>query len=157
MSVQPIDQFCKELKPEIKEALTKASIGSTVARQQSLDQAYPEPGKALHLRELANAIKSVNLADNLEKAVSSLERNNVKVLFAKDADEARKIILDIIKKKDAKNVVKVKSMTTEEIELNAFLGKHGINAVETDLVPGVTGTFMRAGNSYDFYPLYARH
>lgn len=133
MSVQPIDQFCKELKPEIKEALTKASIGSTVARQQSLDQAYPEPGKALHLRELANAIKSVNLADNLEKAVSSLERNNVKVLFAKDADEARKIILDIIKKKNAKNVVKVKSMTTEEIELNAFLGKHGINAVETDL------------------------
>lgn len=133
MAIQQIDEFCKHLKPEIKDALEKASIGSTVGREQCLNQAYPEDGKALHLRELANAIKSVNLADNLEKAVESLQRNNIKVLFAKDAEEARRQILQILQSKNAKNVVKVKSMTTEEIELNAFLGKHGIDAVETDL------------------------
>lgn len=65
--------------------------------------------------------------------MASLEANGVKVLFAKDAEEARNIILGILREKNAKNVVKVKSMTTEEIELNAFLEKNGVEAVETDL------------------------
>lgn len=133
MATQPIDKFCADIDPNIKDALTKASIGSTVAREQCLEAAFPEDGKTLRLRELANAIKSGDLAANLEAAVESLERNGVKVLFAKDADEARKTILEIVKRRDAKNVVKVKSMTTEEIELNAFLEKNGVEAVETDL------------------------
>ena len=133
MANQPIDSFCRDINPNVKEALTVASIGSTIAREKSLEQAYPEEGKTLRLRELANQIKSVNLADNLEKAVESLEKNGVKVLFAKDADEAKKQILEIVKSKNAKNVVKVKSMTTEEIELNHYLEENGVEAVETDL------------------------
>lgn len=133
MANQPIDSFCRDIDPNIKDALTKASVGSTVAREKCLEQAYPEENKTLHLRELANAIKSGNLADNLEKAAESLERNGVQVLFAKDADEARRQILEIIRAQNARNVVKVKSMTTEEIELNAYLHENGVEAVETDL------------------------
>lgn len=133
MATQPIDKFCADIDPNVKDALTTASVGSTVAREKCLNQAFPEPNKTLHLRELANAIKSTNLADNLEMAVASLEKNGIKVLFAKDAAEAREMILKIAKERDAKNVVKVKSMTTEEIELNAFLEKNGVEAVETDL------------------------
>lgn len=133
MAIQPIDKFCENLDPIVKNAVTLASVGSTVAREKTLNAAYPEAGKTERLRELANAIKSLKPSQNLETAVASLERNGVKVLFAKDADEARNIILDILRKKNAKNVVKVKSMTTEEIELNAFLEKNGVEAVETDL------------------------
>ncbi len=133
MAEQPIDKFCQTLKPSIKDALTTASVGSTVAREKCLNQAYPEADKVLRLRELANQIKSMNLADNLERAVDSLEKNGIKVLFARDADEAKKQILEIVKSKNARNVVKVKSMTTEEIELNHYLEKNGVEAVETDL------------------------
>ncbi len=133
MANQPIDTFCRDINPNVKEALTVASVGSTIAREKCLEQAYPEANKTLHLRELANQIKSMNLADNLEKVVESLEKNGIKVLFAKDADEAKKQILDIVKSKNAKNVVKVKSMTTEEIELNHYLEENGVEAVETDL------------------------
>ena len=133
MSVQKIDEFCKNLDPVVKKAVRIASIGSTVGREKTLSEADPEEGKAEHLRELANAIRSYNWAENLETAVKSLESNGVKVLFAEDADEARRMILDIIAKRRAKNVVKVKSMTTEEIELNDFLIKNGIDTVETDL------------------------
>jgi len=133
MAVQPIDKFCETLDPIVKRAVTLASVGSTLAREKTLAQAYPEAGKAEHLRELANKIRARKPSENLEKAVASLERNGVKVLFASDADEARKMILSIVREKNAKNVVKVKSMTTEEIELNAFLEKNGVEAVETDL------------------------
>ncbi len=133
MALQPIDKFCETLNPVVKNAVMLASVGSTVAREKILNAAYPEEGKTEHLRELANKIKSLKPSENLEKAVASLEANGVKVLFAKDAEEARNIILGILREKNAKNVVKVKSMTTEEIELNAFLEKNGVEAVETDL------------------------
>lgn len=133
MALQPIDKFCETLDPVVKNAVMLASVRSTVAREKILNAAYPEEGKTEHLRELANKIKSLKPSENLEKAVASLEANGVKVLFAKDAEEARNIILGILREKNAKNVVKVKSMTTEEIELNAFLEKNGVEAVETDL------------------------
>lgn len=133
MALQPIDKFCETLDPVVKNAVMLASVGSTVAREKILNAAYPEEGKTEHLRELANKIKSLKPSENLEKAVASLEANGVKVLFAKDAEETRNIILGILREKNAKNVVKVKSMTTEEIELNAFLEKNGVEAVETDL------------------------
>ena len=133
MAIQPIDKFCETLDPIVKNAVTIASIGSTIGREKTLAEAYPEENKAEHLRNLANQIRAIKPSENFEKAVNSLERNGIKVLFASDAEEAQELILKIIKEKNAKNVVKVKSMTTEEIELNHFLEKNGIEAVETDL------------------------
>ncbi len=133
MALQPIDKFCETLNPTIKEAVTLASVVSDTGRTKTLAQAYPEEGKTEHLRDLANQIRAIRPSENLEKAVESLERNGIKVLFASDAKEARELILEIARKKKAKNVVKVKSMTTEEIELNHFLEKNGIEALETDL------------------------
>jgi L-lactate dehydrogenase complex protein LldF len=133
MAIQPIDKFCEKLDPIVKNAVTIASIGSTIGREKTLAEAYPEENKAEHLRDLANQIRAIKPSENFEKAVNSLEKNGIKVLFASDAEEAQELILKIIKEKNAKNVVKVKSMTTEEIELNHFLEKNGIEAVETDL------------------------
>src|SRR5271169_4791891 len=47
--------------------------------------------------------------------------------------DARDYIVALAKAKEAKNVVKGKSMTTEEIDLNQALQRAGIDAVETDL------------------------
>ena len=133
MSVQTIDEFAKNLSPSVKKALTDASVASTEGRKKCLAAAYPEDGRVMRLRELANAIKSLPLSGLVERAADSLEKNGAKVLFASDAAEAREIILGILEAKGAKNVLKIKSMTTEEIGLNEFLGKRGIDAVETDL------------------------
>lgn len=56
-----------------------------------------------------------------------------KVIWAETAEEALQEILQICKEKKTKQVVKAKSMVTEEIHLNEFLAKHGIDSVETDL------------------------
>jgi L-lactate dehydrogenase complex protein LldF len=55
------------------------------------------------------------------------------VHWAADAVEANAIALSILKAKAATEVIKIKSMTTEEVGLNRNLEAHGIHAVETDL------------------------
>jgi len=60
-------------------------------------------------------------------------RNGGTVIWAKDAQEAVKAVLNIARKVDARTVVKAKSMVTEEIELNEHLEKAGLKVFETDL------------------------
>jgi L-lactate dehydrogenase complex protein LldF len=55
------------------------------------------------------------------------------VHWARDAAEANRIVADIVKRHEATEVVKVKSMATQEIELNAALEDEGIDVWETDL------------------------
>src|SRR5690606_36346450 len=75
--------------------------------------------------------------DHLDEYLLELESNVRKagghVHWARDAEEARNIIIDIAQRNGVKSVVKSKSMATEEIELNDGLEAAGIRAVETDL------------------------
>jgi L-lactate dehydrogenase complex protein LldF len=56
-----------------------------------------------------------------------------RVIWARDADEALAEIGKLVKPRQTRTVVKAKSMTTEEIHLNKYLEKNGIESVETDL------------------------
>jgi L-lactate dehydrogenase complex protein LldF len=56
-----------------------------------------------------------------------------KVIWAETIEDAQAAILKICRAKSACQVVKSKSMVTEEIHLNSFLEKNGIESVETDL------------------------
>ncbi|WP_299990290.1 LutB/LldF family L-lactate oxidation iron-sulfur protein [uncultured Pontibacter sp.] len=87
-------------------------------------------------RERASFIKT-NTINNLDKYLMEFESNFTarggKVIWARNAEEALKEIGQIMKRKRARSVVKSKSMTTEEIHLNNFLEKNGVETVETDL------------------------
>lgn len=87
-------------------------------------------------RERASFIKTTAI-NNLDKYLIEFETNFTqrggKVIWARDKDEALKEIMNILKRKRAKTVVKSKSMTTEEIHLNEYLEKNGVEPVETDL------------------------
>ena len=74
-----------------------------------------------------------NLDKFLPEFESNFQRNGGKVIWANDTEEAQKEILNIIQKKGGKSVIKSKSMTTEEIHLNEFLEKNGIESLESDL------------------------
>jgi len=88
------------------------------------------------LRDRAKAIKAHTL-DNLDRYLEQFEAQVMKagghVHWARDDDEAAKIIIDICKSVGAKTVTKGKSMITEEIGLNAHFRANGIEPVETDL------------------------
>ncbi len=88
------------------------------------------------LREAGRAIKERTLR-HLDKYLIQLEESVKKaggqVHWARDAAEARVIVADIAARHGATEVVKVKSLTTDEIGLNDELKKRGIAAIETDL------------------------
>ncbi|HEV7783093.1 MAG TPA: LutB/LldF family L-lactate oxidation iron-sulfur protein [Chitinophagaceae bacterium] len=91
----------------------------------------------LHLaRERAKNIKwkAIETLDKqLETFEANITRRGVKVIWAEDAQQALDAIQKICKEKNCKTLVKSKSMVTEEIHLNHFLEKNGIESVETDL------------------------
>jgi L-lactate dehydrogenase complex protein LldF len=55
------------------------------------------------------------------------------VHWARDADEACAIVIELARKHQVKRAVKVKSMVSEEIQLNGALVEAGIEPLETDL------------------------
>lgn len=65
-----------------------------------------------------------------EKKISA---RGAKVIWAEDTEQALDAIGTICKERNCKTLVKSKSMVTEEIHLNDYLEKNGIESVETDL------------------------
>lgn len=74
-----------------------------------------------------------NLDAYLYQLSEKITENGGYVFFAKTAEEATHYIQALAKQKQAKKIVKSKSMVTEEIGLNAALQKKGIEVIETDL------------------------
>ena len=88
------------------------------------------------LRLAAEAIKEAAL-HRLDEHLESFEANataaGATVHWARDAQEANRIVVELVREQGASEVVKVKSMATQEIELNEALAAAGIDAWETDL------------------------
>jgi L-lactate dehydrogenase complex protein LldF len=88
------------------------------------------------LRAAGSALKQQVMA-NLPELLEQLEHNVIArggvVHWARDGDEANRIVAELIRATGADEVVKVKSMATQEIGLNEYLEAQGIAAFETDL------------------------
>jgi L-lactate dehydrogenase complex protein LldF len=88
------------------------------------------------LRAAGAAIKDDVLA-HLDRYLEQFERaataRGAHVHWARDADEANAVIASLVKATGEREVIKVKSMLTEELGLNEALAEQGITADETDL------------------------
>ncbi len=88
------------------------------------------------LRLAGEAIKTATMAqldDHLRRLEASVQARGGVVHWASDANEANRIVTELIRATGETEVVKVKSMATVEIGLNEALADAGITAYETDL------------------------
>lgn len=88
------------------------------------------------LRETASQIKNNVLSDMHDYLIEFEEnalKNGIIVHWAADAEEHNKIVHSIIEKQGVKQMVKSKSMLTEECHLNDYLVQKGIDVIDTDL------------------------
>ena len=88
------------------------------------------------LREAGRALKARvlrHLDDYLVKFETAVEQAGGHVHWARDAQEAGEVVAGLVQATAAREVVKVKSLTTDEIRLNESLAAVGIDVVETDL------------------------
>ncbi len=118
----------QSLRSNVRIATTKFS-----AARESV---FPDAAEFDVLRSTAHAIRARSLAllpELLERLEKRCRENGIEVHWAETPAEANGIVLDILRQRQAKRVVKGKSMVSEEIGLNDFLEQHGIEATETDL------------------------
>ena len=118
--------------PQLQRALGNVKAGFMVKRAAAR-AGLPEFDA---LRSAAVEIKNHVLA-HLDIYLEEYERRVAEtgghVHWARDAAEAREIIVRLCREAGAKSVTKGKSMVSEEIGLNAALEEAGIEPVETDL------------------------
>ncbi|HDL5614882.1 TPA: iron-sulfur cluster-binding protein [Mannheimia haemolytica] len=116
----------------VRKALVKAQETIGANRQRMVD----ELGNWEEWRDDAKAIRNhvlANLDAYLYQLSEKVTQNGGHVFFAETAEEATDYIKNVAKAKNAKKIVKSKSMVTEEIGMNHVLEAEGIKVVETDL------------------------
>jgi L-lactate dehydrogenase complex protein LldF len=117
---------------QLQKALGNVKQGFIDKRQKAADK-LPEFDA---LRDSARDIKNHTLRHldlYLEAYESKVTASGGQVHFARNAEEARDIILGICRDAGARTVTKGKSMISEEIGINHHLEANGIQPVETDL------------------------
>ena len=88
------------------------------------------------LRNKAKNVKNNSLStlkDRILEFEENATKNGIKVHFADTKEDACEIIYQLMQEKNITKALKGKSMASEEIELNDYLKKRGIQAIETDL------------------------
>ena len=139
------DAFSKGKTPHFEES-AKESLADTQLRRnlgkatQSIRRrrasAVAEMPDWEELREAGYALKKRvmrHLDEYLLRLEESVTRAGGHVHWARDGEEANRIIAGIAKSHDAREVVKVKSIASDESKLNEHLEREGIRAFETDL------------------------
>ncbi len=120
--------FDKEHRRKLNFNISKYDTAVIKGKQQykNLELAKKRAGNIKH-----------RVINNLDKYLIDFEANFTKrggkVIWALDAEQAMSEIVNILKRYDVKNIVKSKSMITEEIEFNDVLKKNKIESLETDL------------------------
>lgn len=130
-------EFYTEKTGGLSEPSSGTMLGATAERSSKHNKSVTDATPHFQdWREAAHQIKTYAIA-NLDKLLVEFERNitarGAVVLYAKDAAEANRYVLDIAQKHNVINVVKAKSMVSEELDLNHVLEDAGIRALETDL------------------------
>jgi L-lactate dehydrogenase complex protein LldF len=103
-----------------------AAVDKGMKRYSNLDLAKT---RASYVKTLAIN----NLHDYLLQFEKNITANGASVIWAEDTDQAIEAVKKIMVENNSKTVVKSKSMTTEEIELNHHLEEIGVESLETDL------------------------
>lgn len=97
---------------------------------------FPDGDELERLRAFGNRVRAralSKLPDLLERLEANLVRNGVQVHWAETVAEANAIVHRIAERHAAKKVIKGKSMVSEEMEMNHYLGARGVDCLESDM------------------------
>ena len=133
----PDTDFPHAAAAALADSQLRANLGhATATIRAKRDAVVGEHPDWTGLRAAGAGIKDDVLA-RLDVHLTTLEERlqeaGATVHWAVDAAEANRIVTDVVAATGSREVVKVKSMTTQEIELNDALAEAGIAAWETDL------------------------
>ncbi|WP_193554666.1 LUD domain-containing protein [Rothia halotolerans] len=131
---EPFPDFARR---ELKNEQLRANLGfATHTIRSKRASVVGELPDWQELRTAGSEIKQrvmARLPELLEQFEENVTARGGQVHWARDAEEANRIALDLIRAEGAEEIIKIKSMATQETGLNEYLAEHGVGAVETDL------------------------
>lgn len=129
-------QFLDDSEVMASDRKLRATIAYNVSQYEKAFARGKEQFANLELARRRAAQRRHQVIERLEDHLKAFEHNFTKrggkVIWAGDMHEARRAILEIFDYHYVRRVVKSKSMVSEEIGLNDFLEKNGIECLETD-------------------------
>jgi L-lactate dehydrogenase complex protein LldF len=131
--------FDEKIEKTLADANLQLAVYTATARLMDHRKHAVQPSALPEYQELrtqANALKKHtidNLDFYLEQFEASVGAHGGKVIYCEDGTEVADFVLSLAKDRKASLIVKSKSMTTEEIDLNERLEHHNLESVETDL------------------------
>jgi len=132
----PTEPFPVAARRELANAQLRANMrNATETIRTKRNRVVAELDDWEELREAGRAIKADVLArldHYLVQFEAAVQAGGGQVHWARDAAEANAAVIEVARAHGATEVVKVKSITTDEIELNGALDAEGIHAIETD-------------------------
>jgi L-lactate dehydrogenase complex protein LldF len=130
-------RFVEDSEKKAFDKVHRAILAFNISRYDEAVVKGKEQYSNLELaKERAAHIKNKVITDMPKYLVdfeAAFQSRGGKVIWALDGDEAVSEVLKIVKKQQAKHIVKSKTMVTEEISLNEHLEKAGVESLETDL------------------------
>jgi L-lactate dehydrogenase complex protein LldF len=131
------DGFPAAARTALADSQLRRNLGkATTAIREKRGRVVREVADWDALREAGAAIKARALAtlpEQLERLEASVTRAGGTVHWARDGAEANAIVSGIARGHGARQVIKVKSIASDEIGLNEALAAEGVEAIETDL------------------------
>ncbi|PSV29121.1 LutB/LldF family L-lactate oxidation iron-sulfur protein [Photobacterium sp. GB-56] len=138
MSMKTSNQKFKDrIHVKMKDESMRAAVANAQERMfKNRAVAAEKLGNWEEWREMGMDIRNhvlENLDYYLQQLSDNVEKNGGHVFFAATAEDATNYIEKIIQQKNAKKVVKSKSMVTEEIGMNQVIQRNNCEVIETDL------------------------
>lgn len=137
LKTSDIDDFKTRIRQEIQDPVMRQAVANAqerigANRQKMVDELGHWEAWRLRSEQIRNHVLE-NLDAYLYQLSEKVIANGGHVFFAATREDATEYIVQVAQAKNARKVVKSKSMVTEEIGMNAALQAAGIDVLETDL------------------------
>lgn len=129
-------QFKRVIEEKINDPVMRKNLGNFADAYLTARNTAFEGKNFSEIREKIKNIRTetvTNLEELAERFTKEVEQKGAKVFRAAGPEEANSYILNLAQSRGISKIIKSKSMATEEIGLNHYLEKNGLNPVETDL------------------------
>lgn len=131
-----LSEYRKEIDQALDDNFLRRTLDTfAVAYRANREAIFKEVDEKALIKQIADAKDDAckHMDELYEQFRAEAEKRGVHVYRAADAREANEIVARIARENDVKKIVKSKSMTTEETQLNPYLIKEGFTVDETDL------------------------
>ncbi|KYG31883.1 LutB/LldF family L-lactate oxidation iron-sulfur protein [Alkalihalobacillus trypoxylicola] len=130
-------EFNGRVDKGVKDTFMRNAVVSAQERlKNGRIHAAEELGNWEEWRDLSEEIRQhtlENLDYYLEQLADEVQKQGGHVFFAQTGEEANEYIKQVVQQKEAKKIIKSKSMVTEEISMNEALEAIGCEVIESDL------------------------